>query len=122
MADIIITRPQYDALMTAALAGDTIEVSRLRDVIDVANSIKRFFLYIRWQDVGGAPPPRIKLGKGWPQDQTFALEMDRAITREDVDSVLAQNTQNPTSVMVTPDRAGNVGWTLLDDYNFAIGA
>lgn len=115
---VSITRPQYDALMTAALAGNTTEVSRLRDIIDKANSIKRYYLSIRWQDVGGRPPPRIELGRGWPSDQTFLLELDRPIARSDVDAVLTQQATNPTSVMVTPDRAGNVGWTLIDDYTF----
>jgi hypothetical protein len=121
MANVTLTRPQYDALRTAALAGDTAEVSRILDIVDKANSIKRYFLYIRWQDVGGTPPPRIELGKGWPQNRTYKLEMDRPIAREDVNSVLSQKAQNPTAVMVTPDRAGNVGWTLINDYNFSIG-
>ena len=118
MADLTVTRPQYDALITAALAGNTAEVLRLRSIIDAANGIKRYFLFIRWQDVGGEPPPRIELGKGWPPEETYQLELDRPIAREDVDSVLVQQAVNPTTVMITPDRAGVVGWTLVDDYTF----
>jgi len=121
MANVSVPRDQYEALRTAALSGDTSECQRIFDLIDRANQIRRYFLYIRWQDVGGTPPPRIELGKGWPKDQTYKLEMDRPISRFDVDSILQQVARNPTSVMVTPDRAGLVGWTLIDDYNFSIG-
>lgn len=118
MADLTIPRAQYDALITAALAGDTDEVLRLRGLIDKANGIKRYFLFIRWQDVGGQPPPRIELGKGWPPKQTYQLEQDRPITREDVDVVLQQQAINPVGTQVTPDRSGVVGWTLLPDFAF----
>lgn len=122
MATVTLTRPQYDALMSAALAGNTAEVARLRDIIDKANGIKRYFLYVRWQDVGGRPPPLIELGKGWPPNQTYKMELDRPIARADVDAIVAKAAVNPVSVMVTPDRAGIVGWSLIDDYNFATGA
>lgn len=113
---IELTRPQYDALMNAALAGDVAEVQRLRDIIDKANAVKRYYLSIRWQDVGGRPPPRIRLSEGWPRDQTYLLELDRPIARADVDSILEQQASNPVTVMVTPDRNGVVGWSLLEDY------
>jgi hypothetical protein len=118
MADLTVTRTQYDALINAALAGDTDEVRRIRDLIDKANDIKRYFLYIRWQDVGGTAPRRIELGVGWPEEQTYQLELERPIARTDVDTVLATNAANPVGVQVTPDRNGVVGWTLLDDYTF----
>lgn len=121
MANITMTRAQYDALIAAAHAGQTVEVDRLRDLIDESNGITRYQLWIRWQDVGGRPPPRIELGKGWPVDQTYFLELERKITRLDVDDVLRNNAQNPVSVMVTPDVDATVGWTLINDYDFTSG-
>jgi hypothetical protein len=121
MSNIIMTRAQYDALLAAAHAGNTIEVDRLRDLIDEANGIVRYKLWIRWQDVGGRPPPRIELGKGWPSNQTYFLELERKITRLDVDDALRNNAKNPVSVMVTPDPNATVGWTLINDYDFANG-
>lgn len=118
MADLTVTRPQYDALIAAALAHNDGEVLRLRGIIDKANGINRYFLYIRWTEVGGLPPRRIELGKGWPPELTYQLELDRPIARADVDSVLAQQTVNPVDTQVTPDRAGVVGWTILDDFIF----
>lgn len=121
MSNVTLTRAQYDALTNAALSGNTEEVRRLRDLIDKANGITRYRLWIRWQDIGGRPPPRIELGKGWPENQTYFLELERRITRADVNDVLRLNTKNPASVMVTPDPLATVGWTLVNDYDFANG-
>jgi hypothetical protein len=115
---ISISRAIYDALMTAALAGDTTEVRRLRGVIDELNSIRRYSLYIRWQNVGGTRPSRIEVAKGWPALETFLLELERPISRADVDEVLRTQATNPADVHVTPDRNGIVGWSILGDYIF----
>jgi len=121
MANVTMSREQYEALCNLAIKQDPVNGGSLRDIVDKANGIRRFFLYIRWEDVGGVPPPRIELGKGWPPSQTFPLVLERSITRADVDQVLTTQATNPTNVQVTPDRAGIVGWTLIDDYNFNIG-
>ncbi len=114
---LTITRLQLDGLIAAGLAGNTSEVARIRDLVYDANSITIYRLHIRWQDVGGQPPPRIQI-TNWPESQSFLLELERAIARADVDTVLLDNASNPVSVMVTPDPNGEVGWTLLEDYNF----
>lgn len=114
---VSISDPLYSALRTAVVAGDTAEATRLLGLIDQANGIRRYYLSIRWQNVGGRPPPVAEI-MNWPQDQSFLLELDRPIARADVDQVLAQKASNPVSVMVTPDRAGRVGWTLIGDYVF----
>lgn len=114
---VSISDPLYAALRTAVIEGNTAEATRLLDLVDQANGIRRYFLSIRWQDVGGRPPPRAEI-MNWPKDQTYLLELDRPISRADVDQVLAQKARNPVSVMVTPDRQGRVGWTLLGDYKF----
>lgn len=118
---ISITRPQYDALLAAALAGNTEEVYRLRRLIDEANGITRYFLKIRWQNVGGTRPSRIEAATGWPIEQMYALELERPIALTDVEEVLRLRATNPADVHVTPDRAGVVGWTILADYNFSTG-
>lgn len=118
MANITMTRTQYDTLLAAAKVGNPTAAASLGRDIDRVNGITRYFLYIRWQDVGGNPPPRIELGRGWPVDQTYQLELERPISRADVDDVLRNNASNPVSTMVTPDRNGVVGWTLLGDYEF----
>lgn len=115
---ITLTREQYDTLCALAKTADPSAALTLQRAIDSENGIRRFFLYVRWQNVGGRPPPRIELGKGWPSDQTATVELERPISREDVDTILRTQATNPASVMVTPDRFGVVGWTLLEDHQF----
>jgi len=124
MADITITRAQYDSLLAAANGDTQVDVEGLQKLIDDANGITRYFLYIRWQDLGGQPPTRIELGDGvnWPANQEFGLSQETPISREDVDIVLQTQATNPVDAMVTSDRNGIVGWTLLDDWDFVANA
>jgi hypothetical protein len=118
--DVTLTRAQYESLVLAAEGDTTIDVALLKKTVDRANSITRYVLNIRWQDVGGTPPTRIEIanGTGWPAEQTFKLVLDRAISREDVDDVLETQATSPVDPAVTRDPDGIVGWTLLDDYDF----
>lgn len=115
---ISMTRAQYEALVAAATKGDSETAEPLAAQIDAANGIRRYILWIRWQNVGGVVPTLIELGRGWPQDQSYKLVLERAIERLDVDEVLRNSATNPVSVMVTPDPDGEVGWTFLGDYEF----
>lgn len=119
---ITMSRAEYDALIAAGLADDTTEIKRLQTIIDGANSIIRYRLQIRWQDIGGSRPTHIQLGLGWPTDQSFLLELERPIARADVDIVTSTQAQNPVSIMVTRDPEGIVAWTLVDSYLFAENA
>ncbi len=123
MATVTMTRAQYDALVAAGIEGDETEVKRLQKLIDDANSIKRYRLFIRWQDVGGQAPATIELGKGWPEQQTYLLEKETLpIAREDVDEVISIQAENAVDVQVTLDVNGVVGWTLVDDFDFVAAA
>jgi len=116
---ITITRAQYDALLALASASDPSAAYQLQKAIDATNSITRYILNIRWQEMGGTPPPRINLSTtGWPPTQTYRLELERPIERADVDVALKQAATNPVDVHVTSDPAGKVGWYELDAYSF----
>lgn len=118
-----MSRAQYDALIAAGAAGNSDEVYRLRDLIDDANSITRYVLWISWQDVGGQAPPRAQqFQETFPPGTLFKLELERSIARSDVDTVLETQAANPVGVLVTPDPNGVVGWTALEDYDFVAGA
>ena len=119
---ISMSRAEYDALVDAGLTANTAEIERLRDLIDVANGITRYRLFIRWQDVGGDPPTRIELGQGWPALETFLLEQELPIAREDVNKVTETQASNPVSIQVTLDRNGVVGWTEIDLFDFVAAA
>jgi hypothetical protein len=113
---------QYNALLDFAYGRRTSSAERreLQRVIDAANGVKRYFLYIRWMERGGSPPSRIEIGAGWPPTQSFKLRMDRPITRQDVDDVLSKQARNSVYPTVTNDELGNVGWTELDVWDFNI--
>lgn len=122
MADVTMTRSQYEALLGLADSIFSVDVRKLRDAIDAANGVVRYQVLVRWQDVGGKYPPRIDLGLGWPQQLSGKLELERPISKEDVLDFLASRANNPVSVMVTTDEDGVVGWTELDEFDFVAAA
>lgn len=117
---ISISRDQYEALLDFAFGRRTArdELVDLQKSIDTANAVKRFILLIRWMERGGKAPSRIEIGKGWPPTQTFTLQLDRPITRSDVDDVLRTQAKNAVYPTVTNDELGEVGWTELDSWDF----
>lgn len=117
MADVTLSRTQYDALLAAANGDAAVDVDSLQASIDAANGITRYRLLIRWYEIGGQPAPRHSLSS-WPPEQEFLLEMERPITRTDVDEVLDNNATNPADPMVTTDLGGEIGLTKLDDWDF----
>jgi hypothetical protein len=119
---VTMSRQEYDALLNAALTGNATDVPALQEAIDAANSITRYRLFLRWQDVGGSVPSRIELGAGWPPEQTFLLELSRPIAREDVLQAVNAQARNPAEIYVTPDPTGVVGFTQLDSYDFVTNA
>lgn len=115
---VSMSRSHYEALLAAAMESNEEAALEISTAVDAENSIRRYIMWIRWVNVGGAVPSRVELGVGWPPEQTFTLRMERPISRLDVEEVLAQRAVNPASVMVTRDRRGVTGWTLLDAYVF----
>lgn len=116
---ITMTSDQYELLLeyTRGRTPDAV-LTELQRAIDLANNVKRFFLYIRWMETGGSPPSRIEIGAGWPPTQEFKLRMNRAISRQDVDDILRTQAERPVYVTVTNDELGVVGWTELDSWDF----
>lgn len=115
---ITMTRYQYEALLALAVQTSRSETVQLRAAIDAANEIGRFTLWVRWQDVTGAVPNTTNQFTNWPPEQQALLEMDRPIARHDVEDVLRDRAVNPTTVLVTVDPEGIVGWTQIDAHNF----
>jgi hypothetical protein len=115
-----ITEYQYESLIAMALQANPQQARILRTEVDRTNAIQRHGLLVRWQDLGGAVPPRRELGKPWPPKEQHYIEMTRRITRQDVDDVLRAQAINPCIVQVTPDPDGRVGWSELDVYDFEV--
>lgn len=91
-------------------------------IIEGNNSIVRYYLMVRWQELGEPLPSRVagaatRFPENWPPTLQGYIELlTRPITRSDVDSYVASRANNPVSVMVTSDPGGTVGWTALSDY------
>lgn len=118
MADVTLSRQQYEAMLSAARDNNQDLVDELQVAIDKNNEITRYVLNVRWQDVDGRVPTPVEIGKGWPAEQSYTIELERPIAREDVDTVLTTQATNPVNVQVTRDPQSSVGWTLIDDYDF----
>lgn len=119
---ITLTRLQYDALIYAARAATdanvvTLDTLSLRDDIDKANGITRYFLRVQWIEASPSGPPPA-LGNPWPPEMSADIELTRPVSRTDVDAVLKDKATQAIAVFVTVDRDGKLGLTALEDYNF----
>lgn len=116
---VTMSRTDYEALVDSARQNNQAAALVIRDRVDSDNAITRYVLLVRWKNVGGQPPSRVDLFKNpWPPSMTATIELDRKVSRDDVDQLLATRATNPTATMVTPDPQGIVGWTFIDDYTF----
>lgn len=80
--------------------------------IELANSLVRRFLAVRWLDADAGPPPGFP--SSWPPAQS--IELDRygsPWTYEEVMQAVSAQTANPVTVEVTTDRTKSVGWFAL---------
>jgi len=110
----LVARAEAGAALDSRQAGDL--ESFLRS-IEERNGIKRYFLAVRWQEIGIPLQTGIRFPETWPPNLTaYIQQFTRAIARSDVDSLLEARAVNPQLVMVTTDPGLRIGWTLLDDY------
>jgi hypothetical protein len=113
---------EYDALVSLARKGAT-EADTLRAVnaftsaIEKKNNVKRYFLWVQWQEGGTQLPPTARFPESWPPQLRCSLERtDRPIARADVTRVLSTRATKPTTILVTTDPGGVLGWLPIDDY------
>lgn len=119
---LTLTLEQYSALAALARKGTTtpnetrVLETFLKD-IETTNGVNRYVLLVQWQNMNGLLPPTTEFPAVWPPELRAKLERtDRPIAKADVLAVLAQQANNPTNILVTPDIGGLVGWSKLDDY------
>lgn len=122
MANITITQQEYQALISFAKKGaSTTEEARNLDAflrsIEKNNGITRYSLWVQWQEAGVQVPITVTFPTSWPPDKRHYIELlTRPIAKADVTAVLSKKAVQPMNVMVTPDPAAIVGWTLIDDF------
>ena len=117
-----LTSEQYEALIALANAGAlTPDKKRQLDdwlqLIEKANNITRYKLWIQWQEGDQALPPTTQFPESWPPSLRYYLELlTRPISKDDVAKVLKARASNPVTVLVTPDPGAVLGWTPLDEF------
>lgn len=116
MSDVIFTREQYEALRSAVDNRNNEMIEQVLSIVERENGIQRYFLHIRWQEVGGSPTPTNQF-VDWPPNQTYLLVLSRPPTPLDVQDVLRNHATNYTGVMVSPDPEGNLGWKTLESFS-----
>lgn len=120
--DFTLNQEEYESLVALANAGaTTIDQRRRLDAwlrkIEKKNNITRYQLWVQWQEVDTPLPPNTRFPLVWPPTQRAFIEfISRAISRADVDAVLASKARNPVTVLVTPDPGAELGWTAVDAY------
>ena len=112
----------YD-LVNQAEAGAALDTGQTRSIeaflknIEKQNGITRYFLAVRWQEIGIQLRAGSRFPEKWPPEYTAVIQQfSRAISKADVDALVEARATNPQMVMVTLDPGLRVGWTLLNDY------
>lgn len=119
---ISMSEAQYEQLAGLARQGvNTAEGQRmLGDFlvgIEEANGITRYFLWVRWQEVGRIHPANQPFPENWPPTQEAKIErLNFPVSRATVEAVVADRSKNPTNILVSEDPGGELGWTSIDQY------
>lgn len=128
---ISLSRQEYEALIALArestLNDDgsvdqnkAVQLDRFLQEIETNNGIERDRVWIQWQEMDQPLPPSTDFPDVWPPEMRYFIELvTRKICRADVDAVIETQATNPVNILVTRDPAARVGWTELDDFNFA---
>lgn len=126
--NITLSQEQYEALIALAQrstmeANGTVNQERALTLqafladIEKVNGIKRYALFVRWQDPNAPLPPGVRFPQTWPPNLEYFIQfISRPVAKADVLAAVAARTNNALSIMVTPDPAGLVGWTKVDDF------
>jgi hypothetical protein len=128
MATFTLTQEQYEALISLAQQGTLnsdgsvnqdkalVLETALQD-IEKANGVKRYSLWVQWQDPNAPLPPGVSFPKTWPPELRYFIQfLTRPVSKADVLGVVRQKTKNAVNILVTPDPGALLGWTPVDDY------
>ena len=119
-SSITMTLDQYTSLVALARDGakargqnqgalETFLIS-----IEKANSITRYLMWVRWQELDAPLPPNTRFPTNWPPNLSHLIQqINKPISLADVNAAVTQYAKNPTNVMVTKDPGATLGWTQL---------
>lgn len=128
MPTFSLSQEQYEALLALAQRGtlnpdgtvnqqQAIVLDAFLVDIEKANGITRYSLWVRWQDPNAPLPPGTNFPSVWPPYlQTFIQFISRPISKTDVMDFVKQKAPKAVNIMVTPDPAGLLGWSKVEEY------
>jgi len=117
-----LNQEQYEALVAFAQRGASTpqqkrELDSYLAVLEKANGVTRYKLWVQWQEADSSLPPTTQFPEVWPPEMRAYIEfLSRPIARSDVEQILVLRARKPVTVLVTPDPAALVGWTTLDAF------
>jgi hypothetical protein len=121
LMEINLSLQEYEALLYLARVGATADGRRRVDAfaadIEKRNGVKRYFLWVQWQETNYPLPPTTDFPNKWPPELRTSLERtDRPICLTDIEAVLAVKARKPINVLVTRDPGAELGWTKINDF------
>ncbi len=128
MAFIQLDQNEYESLIELARRGaiqadGTVHADSARalnqwlEYIEKKNGITRYFVWVQWQEQDAPLPAGTNFPTKWPPEMRAPLAtVSRPIARIDVEALVQAKAKKPTSILVTKDPAGVVGWTELDAF------
>ena len=124
-----LSQEQYEALIALAYegvkndAGQVVDQTKALQLdvflrsIEASNGVTRSVVWVQWQEMDAPLPPGTDFPRVWPPELRQKIDLiSRPVSRSDVDDLLAARATNPTSVLVTRDPAGILGYTELDNF------
>jgi hypothetical protein len=120
VADLTLTREEYMAFLSLsrkrATVDEVLQIEAFARNIEKRNGIVRFSLWVQWQEADSPLPSGTDFPTSWPPSLRAFIELDRGVAKSDVVAILAERARIPVTVLVTPDPAGQVGWTPIDTF------
>ena len=123
-----LTLEEYEALVALARKGtvdagghpvpsSSRNLDEFLQQIEKENDVTRDAVWVQWQELDAPLPPKTDFPITWPPSMRWYIELiTRKVAKADVTRVLASRAKNPTSILVTRDPAGIVGWTPVDQF------
>lgn len=125
MADITMAQVDYSAVVAIYETLKNSELStnstlqpllnELKDILnrtDVANTLTRYYLSVKWYDLTANPADH----ENYPPELEEKLHSYTAFTKQYVIDFVESQTNRYANILVTDDPSGNVGWKDLDTF------
>lgn len=94
-----------------------VSIRDLVSKVERANSILRYFLFVRWRDREASFVTQDGSTSDWPPLRTLELiRYTGPWQREEVMNAIYETTPHPFGIEVTLDSTGTVGWTDITTY------